>query len=155
VFEREGARLAVRQVDAASSEALQGRVVVMTNPVKGATLVTLTGEFDIETVPSIESCLRRALGPFYYGENVVVDLSSTTFVDSTFIGFLVRLASKTRQSGRELILVRPLGHVRSVLLLVGLPNLVPVYDSLQRAFESLRVEDTPLIPPPLPWQPAD
>ena len=147
--------MAVGQTDTASCEALKGRVVVRTNPVQGATLVTLTGEFDIETVPSIESCLRRALGPFYCGENVVVDLSRTTFVDSTFIGFLVRLASKARQAGRELILVRPLGHVRSVLLLVGLPNLVPVYDSLQRAFDSLRTEEVPLIPPPLPWQPAD
>lgn len=147
--------MAVRHVDTASCEALQGRVVVRTSPGQRATVVTLTGEFDIETVPSIETCLRRALGPFYYGEHVVLDLSRTTFVDSTFISFLVRLASATRKAGRELVLVRPLGHVRSILLLVGLPNLVPVYDSLPGALESLRSEETPLIPPPLPWEPVD
>jgi len=145
----------VRSVHTAAGQAQRGRVAVKADPGHGATVVRLSGEFDIETVPSIEKSLRRALGPFYYGEHLIIDLSETTFIDSTFIRFLVELASRTRRGGREVVLVRPVGHVRAVLLLVGMPNLVPVYDSLERAVHNLRFEESPLIPPPLPWEPRD
>jgi anti-sigma B factor antagonist len=138
-----------------TAEGVRGRAALETDPAQDATVVVLSGEFDIETVPSIETCLRRSLGPFYFGRHLIVDLSQATFIDSSFISFLVTMASKVRKGDRELILVRPVGQVRSVLLLVGLPNLVPVYDSMQQASDSLRLEPLPLIPPSLPRQPAD
>ena len=58
----------------------------------------------------------------------MIDLARTTFVDSSFIGFLVRLFGEQRATRKELVLVRPAGQVRRALALVGLPNLVPVFE---------------------------
>lgn len=110
-------------------------------------VLLLTGEFDAATVPEIDRFLRRRLGPFYQREDLVIDLSGTTFADSSFVGFLVRLVKELREGGRELLLVRPAGQVRRLLAIVGLPNLVPVFESVEDALRSLNEGPLPLIPP--------
>jgi anti-anti-sigma factor len=111
-------------------------------------VLELSGEFDAGTVPEIDRFLRRRLGPLYHRDHLVIDLAATTFVDSSFVAFMVRLVSDLRAGRKELLLVRPAGHVRKVLGLVGLPNLVPVFESLEDALASLRSGPLPLIPPP-------
>ena len=110
------------------------------------------GQADIALVPvgalpEIDRFLRRRLGPLYHREHLVMDLSATTFVDSSFVAFVVRLLKELRAWRKELVLVRPGGQVRRVLALVGLPNLVPVFDSLDEAMGALAVGRLPLIPP--------
>jgi anti-sigma B factor antagonist len=117
------------------------------DPAAPAVLV-LSGEFDVATVPEIDRFLRRRLGPLYQREDLVIDLSATTFADSSFVGFLVRLIGQLREGRRELLLVRPAGQVRRLLATVGLPNLVPVFESVDEALASLREGPLPLIPPP-------
>ena len=77
---------------------------------------------------STASCGAR-LGPLYHQDHLVIDLARTTFIDSSFIAFLVRLAAAQRAKRRELLLVRPCGQVRRVLAIVGLPNVVPVFET--------------------------
>jgi anti-anti-sigma factor len=110
-------------------------------------VLELYGDFDFETVPEIDRFLRRRLGPLYHREHLVIDLSTTTFVDSSFVAFVVRLLKDLRAGRKELVLIRPGGQVRRVLALVGLPNLVPVFDSLDEAVSALTVGRLPLIPP--------
>lgn len=110
-------------------------------------VLELRGELDMDTVPEIDGFLRRNLGPLYQRQHLVLDLARATFVDSSFIGFVVRLFKELRASGRELVLVRPAGQVRRALALVGLPNLVPVFESLDEAVLTLQAARVPLIPP--------
>ncbi len=110
-------------------------------------IVALEGEFDLDTVPEIDRFMRRALGPLYHQDNLVIDLARTTFIDSSFVAFLVRLAAAQRAKRRELLLVRPCGQVRRVFAIVGLPNVVPVFDSIEAAVDSLLNGRGPVIPP--------
>jgi len=110
-------------------------------------VLELSGEFDLDTVPHIDRFLRRHLGPLYHQDHLVIDLSATTFVDSSFIAFLVRLLTDQRSRRKELVLVRPAGQVRRVLALVGLPNVVPVFDSVDEAVSTLVSGRLPVIPP--------
>lgn len=110
-------------------------------------VLELEGEFDVDTVPEIDRFLRRNLGPLYHQDHLVVDLARTTFVDSSFVGFLVRLSAAQRAKRRELLLVRPGGQVRRILGLVGLPNVVPVFESVEAAVDSLITGKLPVIPP--------
>ncbi len=110
-------------------------------------VLELEGEFDVDTVPEIDRFLRRNLGPLYHQDHLVVDLAQTTFVDSSFVGFLVRLSAAQRAKRRELLLVRPVGQVRRILGLVGLPNVVPVFESVEAAVDSLTSGKLPVIPP--------
>jgi len=110
-------------------------------------VVALEGEFDLDTVPEIDRFLRRALGPLYHQDHLVIDLARTTFIDSSFVAFLVRLAAAQRAKRRELLLVRPRGQVRRVFAIVGLPNVVPVFDSVEAAVDSLLNGRGVVIPP--------
>lgn len=110
-------------------------------------VLRLGGEFDIATVPEVDRFLRRRLGPFYERRSLVVDLGEATLVDSSFIGFVVKLVGRKRPGDGELVLAGPVGRVRTVLCMVGLPNLVPVYDSVGEALSAVREARAPLIPP--------
>lgn len=107
----------------------------------------LEGEFDVDNVREIDRFLRRSLGPLYHQDHLVIDLAKTTFIDSSFVGFLVRLAAAQRAKRRELLLVRPRGQVRRVLAIVGLPNVVPVFETIEAAIDSLLAGRGAVIPP--------
>jgi anti-anti-sigma factor len=113
-------------------------------------VLELTGEFDLDTVPDIDRYLRRNLGPLYHQDHLVIDLATTTFIDSSFVAFLVRLLTDQRARRKELVLVRPAGQVRRVLALVGLPNVVPVFETVEEAVASLMSGRWLVAPPPRP-----
>lgn len=113
----------------------------------GPPILELEGEFDIDSVPEIDRFLRRHLGPLYHRHHLVMDLAGVTFIDSSFVGYVVRLLRDQRATRRELILTRPAGQVRKALAIVGLPNVVPVFDSVEDAVGALASGRLPVIPP--------
>ena len=114
----------------------------------GVPTLTLSGEFDLENVPEIERFLRRHLGPFFFkSRDLVVDLAQVDLVDSSFVGLVVSLVVRLHRHRRELLITRPVGYVRRTIALVGLPNVVPVFESLEAALDALDRGD-PVIPPP-------
>jgi len=110
-------------------------------------VLCLKGELDIDAVPEVDRFLRRRLGPLYQRHTLVIDLGDVTLVDSSFIGFVVHLLGEERRGHSELVLAHPVGRVRSHLCMVGLPNLVPMYESLDDALRAVREASAPLIPP--------
>ncbi len=116
-------------------------------------VLKLSGEFDFDNVPEIERFLRRHLGPFFFkGRDLVLDLARVELVDSAFVGLVVSLVRRLHANRRELLITRPRGYVRRTLALVGLPNLVPVYETLEDALAALSA-GAPLIPPPFDLAP--
>lgn len=110
-------------------------------------VVRLAGEFDIDTVPEIDRFLRRRLGPFHHRRHLILDLEGVRYIDSSFVGYVVTLVTRLHGQGRELLVTRPRGHVRKVLGTVGLPNVVPVYDSVEEGVRVLASGPLPVIPP--------
>ena len=137
-------RVAEQQESAVTEPTLR---VSAASAVGGPSILELEGEFDLDTVPEIDRFLRRNLGPLYHQDHLVIDLARTTFVDSSFIAFLVRLSAAQRAERRELLLARPGGQVRRILCIVGLPNVVPVFETVEAAVESLLGGRLPVIPP--------
>lgn len=118
-----------------------------TSPGEELPVVYLSGEFDIDNVPEIDRFLRRRLGPFYHRRHLILDLEGVRFVDSSFVGYVVTLVTRLHGHGSELLVTRPRGSVRKVLGAVGLPNVVPVYDSIEEGVEILASGRLPVIPP--------
>ncbi len=117
-------------------------------------VLALSGEFDLDNVPEIERFLRRHLGPFFFKtRDLVLDLALVEMVDSAFVGLVVSLVVRLHEHRRELLITRPAGYVRRTIALVGLPNVVPVYESLDAAIGALAM-GTPLIPPPFDLAPC-
>ena len=117
--------------------------------------IMLAGELDMDTVAQLDMYLRRNFGPFFFRKTLLLDMAGVTLIDSTFVGYLVGLAGKVRQSGHDLVLSRPEGQARRTLALVGMPNLVPVYESLEEAAELIASGHLPLIPPPFAFRAAE
>lgn len=110
-------------------------------------VLALDGELDFDVVPLIDRFLRRALGPLYHRQHLVIDLAGATFVDSSFIGFVVRLSGQQRAQRKEVVLARASSQVGRALSLVGLPNVVPVFETVDDAVDALSRARGPVIPP--------
>jgi len=87
-----------------------------------ATLI-LSGELDISTVPTLRSCIDSIDD---HCRVVTLDLAGLTFLDSTGIGFLIRLHQAFIPEFRELLLSNAPDRVRHVLEIAGASELFKV-----------------------------
>jgi anti-sigma B factor antagonist len=98
-----------------------GVVEVTTGP--AATLVRLSGEVDL----SLSDELSRAYQLCRTRERPVrVDASGLTFIDSTGIGFVARLAAAEQMAGRRLQVIGASRRTSETLSLTGLDDLLEI-----------------------------
>ena len=93
--------------------------------------VSLEGEFDMANASAFDEEIDRALDG---GNDLILDLSESTFVDSTIIHVLVRAAQVAGE--REQIVVLQLGAaavVERALELVGIERVLPRAHDRQEA----------------------
>lgn len=84
-------------------------------------------------------------------QDCFLDMASTRFVDSTGIGFLVRLQKRLRSRGRELILLQPSKPVLRALRIMRLTEFFHIAESDQAAVELLeKIKEEPLLSAGLP-----
>ena len=72
--------------------------------------VTLTGEVDDSLGPELQRCVDAALAA---GRPVVVEAGAVTFMDSTGLGSLARLASRSAE--RRIVVLDAPEHVRRLV----------------------------------------
>ena len=110
--------------------------VVVTTPVSPSEphLLTLSGELDVVSVPAVLEHVPVLLAD---AAAVVVDLRDVTFLDSSGVRFLHRLAHTGATAGTGVRVVAPPGcRARRVLDIVGMTLLVD--DDLDAARAALR-----------------
>jgi len=94
-----------------------------------ACVVALTGEYDLSSVDE----LTDALGQATACAGMIVDLSSTSFIDSAVLGALITSQREAASNGRRWALVIGNGSgaaVRRILELTGLDGVLPVYSDV-------------------------
>jgi anti-anti-sigma factor len=103
-----------------------GEVVVEHD--QDAWVVTLRGEHDVSTNPSLTNALQDAFGS---GSKVVVDLSEAGFVDSSVLRALIYgRREAVEHAEHELVVVAPSGtFVRRVLRLTAIDAMIRVYET--------------------------
>ena len=102
-----------------------GSVHVLYEP--RATRVVLTGEIDAELGPDLLEAAEDALSS---GRPLQVDAHHVTFMDSTGLAFLARLASRSR--GRRVTLIRPPAVVKFLIETTNIVQLLDVVDEEPR-----------------------
>lgn len=91
--------------------------------------VRVVGEIDLSNAREVIDDVSGALP--HDTPRVVLDLSTTAYVDSAAIAGLFRLAERVQQRRQQLQVVVPLhSPIRKVIELTGLDQLVPVLDTL-------------------------
>ena len=99
--------------------------------VNGVPVVTTPEEIDIMTSEKLRSVLVEAAGG---GRLVVVDMTSTTFLDSSGLHVLLGAHRRALSDGNELRLaVPPEGAINRILTLTGTDAILSCFQSVDEA----------------------
>ena len=101
----------------------------------GAPGLAVRGEVDVAAVPALEQALdaaiRDSVGAF------VLDLCDVEFLDSSGLRVLLHARALLARGERGLAIVCPPGNVRRLLEMVGVADLLFLYDSREDVAASL------------------
>jgi len=98
-------------------------------------VISLSGEVDLYTAPEFKQQLLEVIGQG--GKDIVVDLSDTTFIDSTTLGVLVGGVKRLRPAGGQLTLVCSDRNITKIFEITGLDKVFPIYASRNEAVEQI------------------
>ena len=90
----------------------------------GDVTVPVRGEFEMATTFTVEPTLERAI-ELPGLRRLTLDLSGVTFLDSTGLGVVLRLASELQRRGIELRIVPGPPEVQRVFATAGLADVLP------------------------------
>ena len=99
--------------------------------VAGWTVVSIYGELDVATAPSLREQLIGLVGDG--ATKLVLDLEGVDFLDSTGLGVIVSALKRARTNGGDLRLVCTQARIRRLFEITGLDKAVPLHPSLDAA----------------------
>ena len=102
-----------------------------------AYVISLGGEVDLYTAPEFKQQLLEVIEQG--GKDVVVDLSNTTFIDSTTLGVLVGGVKRLRTNDGRLSLVCSDRNITKIFEITGLDKVFEIYATRDNAISSLGV----------------
>jgi anti-sigma B factor antagonist len=94
-------------------------------------VIALTGEVDLYTAPEFKQQLLDAISKG--AKDVVVDLSGTTFIDSTTLGVLVGGVKRLRGQDGQLSLVCSDRNIAKIFEITGLDRVFQIYPARDEA----------------------
>jgi anti-anti-sigma factor len=98
----------------------------------GLALVTAAGEIDAATAETLSTAVIGALEDGY--PRVVVDFAQVTFIDSTGLGVLVKAHRTAVGRDAEFGVMHPTPQTRKLIKVLGLDQLLNIYDNSEQAF---------------------
>ena len=98
-------------------------------------VVSLAGEHDLYTAPRVQAELRGVIAAG--ARTILVDLTETTFLDSTMLSALLSARNELRDGGR-LLLVTNGPTVKRVFEIAGIDRFFDFYPSRRAAEEEAR-----------------
>jgi anti-anti-sigma factor len=107
-----------------------------------AQIVELVGELDIEGAPLSRRVLGRACGSAQH--TVFLDLEGLTFMDSSGVQMVIEADRSLRDEGRELVILRAPKHVRRLLELCGLTEILHLSEAGPRPTDTERARQVRL-----------
>ena len=95
------------------------------------TLVSASGEIDASTAHLVADAVTASLRS---GERLVLlDFAEVTFIDSTGLGVLVKAHRTAESTHAQFAVVHPTRHTRKLMRVLGLDQLLYVYDNPEQA----------------------
>jgi anti-sigma B factor antagonist len=104
-------------------------------PSRGVAVLVVHGEADLHAAPQLRERLRAVTESG--ASDVVVDLSDTTFVDSTSLGVLLGGLKRLREAGGGMRIVVARPDIRRIFEITLLDQVFPLHDSRAGALSAL------------------
>ena len=115
---------------------------INTEPLEGDRyVISLAGEVDLYTAPEFKQQLLEVIGQG--GKKVVVDFTSTTFIDSTTLGVLVGGVKRLRTNDGQLTLVCSDRNITKIFEITGLDRVFTIYPTRAEALEQIGASGSP------------
>jgi len=103
-----------------------------------AHVVSVTGEVDLFTAPEFK---QRVMAPIAAGsERVIVDLTGTTFIDSSSLGVLIGAHRRMKARGGRLIVACDNTGIVKTFRITGLDSVFTVVPSVDAALHDHTLE---------------
>jgi anti-sigma B factor antagonist len=111
------------------------RLTLRVEPVGAQTsVISLAGELDLSTVPSIERALFEQLRT---DSGVIVDLTQLSFIDSSGIGLLIKAFRSVNGGGNLHTVVAPGSQAERVFQLTGVDQVLSLFAERTLALDAL------------------
>jgi anti-sigma B factor antagonist len=98
-------------------------------------VVAVAGELDLFTVPELKSALRHALTSGH--TRLVVDLTETSFLDSTAVAVLIGAVRRLQSRDRVLTIANADPHLVKTFETMGLTELFTIHPTRHQAVQAL------------------
>ena len=98
-------------------------------------VIELAGEADLMAAPELRRHVDRAINRG--ATSLILDLSETTFIDSTTLGILVSALKRLRPRGGRVAVQCPDPSIRRVFAITGVDRMLPVAVTRDEALASL------------------
>ncbi|HEV2999461.1 MAG TPA: STAS domain-containing protein [Solirubrobacteraceae bacterium] len=102
---------------------------------EGRHVVAVRGEIDLFTAPELKKTLQEAIEGG--ATRVVVDLSETTFLDSTALGVLIGTVKRLRSRDGSLVIVNTDANIAKTFEITGLDQIFTILDTRDAAVDAL------------------
>jgi anti-sigma B factor antagonist len=106
-----------------------------------AYVISLSGEVDLYTAPEFKQQLLEVIGQG--AKEIVVDLTETTFIDSTTLGVLVGGIKRLRPNDGELSLVCSERNITKIFEITGLDRVFTIHPTRAAALAALSTSSSP------------
>jgi anti-sigma B factor antagonist len=103
--------------------------------IESGALITVHGELDIATVPTLRERLNAAIEAGL--TNIVIDLGPVTFMDSVALAAILHTRTVLGDSGRMAVVVAPESYSRLVFEIAGLPACLDMHETLSSALAAV------------------
>ena len=100
-------------------------------------VISVAGDLDLRTAPDLKVHSLEAVESG--GREVILDLTETTFIDSTALGAIVGGVKRLRSIDGELALVCSDRSIVRIFQITGLDRIIPMHRSLHTALSSTPV----------------
>jgi anti-anti-sigma factor len=99
-------------------------------------VISVRGEYDMANVADIEQAVAEV---FDAGSTVLLDLTQTTFIDSSVLNAIVRAHETAATSAaHRLLVIAPRGGAPRRVIDLSLPSYISLHDRLPEAVDALR-----------------
>jgi anti-sigma B factor antagonist len=120
----------------ANQPGVQMNFDIKTEQLTGDTyVISLAGEVDIYTAPEFKQQLLEVIGQG--GKQVIVDFTTTTFIDSTTLGVLVGGVKRLRTNDGQLSLVCSDRNITKIFEITGLDRVFTISETRDEAVAKL------------------
>jgi len=116
--------------------------------------IHISGQLDESNVDEKIQSIYKIFETTPKGVNIIFDLENLDYMNSKSIGYLTDLYGKVTENGGSVAIAKPKPNITDILQVVGLTQLIKIFDSLEEAKKFITESGTVAAAVPTPTTPT-